>query len=102
MKATTIAPTRAPINSVRTRKTCSSRCCKRRVHCQPVLSTRRWNWAVLRLPSSLAILRALAYLTDDTTIRRPGCDFQHSSRFCVVTIGKFEDSYEGLDCKSLH
>src|SRR3989442_10480589 len=28
--------------------------------------------------------------------------FQHSSRFCVVTIGKFEDSYEGLDCESLH
>ncbi len=26
----------------------------------------------------------------------------HSCRFCVVTIGKFEDCYEGLDCKSLH
>src|SRR6267143_22436 len=67
----------------------------------PGLSTRSHR-AVLRLPSSLAILRALAYLTDDTTIRRPGCDSQHSSRFCVATIGKFEDSYEGLDCESLH
>ncbi len=26
----------------------------------------------------------------------------HSRRFCVVTIGKFEDSYKGLDSESLH
>jgi len=58
--------------------------------------------AVLQLPSSMASPQTLACLTEDTTIRRLGCDFQHSSPFGVVTIGKFEDSYEGLDSESLH
>ena len=26
----------------------------------------------------------------------------HSRRVCVVAVGKFKDSYKGLDCKSLH
>jgi hypothetical protein len=31
-----------------------------------------------------------------------GMRLSHSCYFCVVTIGKFEESHEGLDCKSLH
>jgi len=100
MKATTTAPTQCPINRVRTRKTVPRVLAKEESTVAPVLSPVTPGCS--SLPSSLAILRALAYLTDDTTIRRPGCDSQHSSRFCVATIGKFEDSYEGLDCESLH
>jgi hypothetical protein len=35
MKVTTIKPTIAPINSVRTRKTCSSRWSRKALHCLP-------------------------------------------------------------------
>src|SRR6266481_605462 len=69
-----------------------------------VFSTRSRR-AALRLLSFLAILHALGCLTDDAPIEVVSTHKMRPSRSCwgcVVTIRKFEDSYEGLDRKTLH